>query len=222
MAQSRANMPPDMTRMISREDDEQRRDSMIDFAARYEEERERSDRLCGGVTRDQLDQAFALQVQAAQARPDLRVWVALQPALDQRFFVNDLERWQQYRSVALPWLEGAAAEGDLTALIALTRIHGDDRNVGPRTPPFRVIDDARMVTYASLLERYGVTVNPIMRAAEQARGRLDPAQQAQAEQQAVALYRPEAAPPDASAAREVLAGAMRRSFGAEPHAIDCN
>lgn len=222
LAKNRWDVPPDMTNRISREDDEQRRNSMIEFAARYEEERERSDRICAGVTPAHLDQAFSLQMQAAQARPELRVWAAIQPALEQRFFVNDLDRWQQYRTVALPWLEAAAAQGDLTALIAMTRIHGDDRNFGPRTPPFRMIDDGRMVTYATLLERYGITVEPISRAADEARSRLEPSEQAQAEQRATELFRPELAASDARSSGDALRVAMRRSFGATPQDVDCD
>ena len=219
-AAARGMMPRDPTDMISREDSAARRDRMIDYVARMEEEHALGDRLCRGVSEAQLDQAFALQQQAALARPELRVWAALHPALDTQTFVDDLEQWQQYRAVALPWLEAAAAEGDLTALIALARIHGDDRRAGPRSPPFRRIDDARMVTYATLLDRYGVSIGPVARSAEAALARLDPPTAASARERADALFRPDRVPAAADA-REVQGEALRRSFANSTPEEDC-
>jgi hypothetical protein len=207
-------------RRIAREDDEARRDSMIDFIARMEEERERVDAICTGITSAQIELAFPLQQQAAQARPELRVWAALQPALNQRLFAGELDSWQQYRQTALPWLEAAAAEGDLSAVIALARVHGDERSFGPPVPPFRVIDDGRFLTYALLMERYGMQVPAVQRAAAEARARMDPRLVEHAESRAAQLFRPERQVTDEN--RGAAQAAMQRSFNPAPQPADCD
>lgn len=220
---TRSQMQPRDTRAmedrVAGEDDDRRRASMIDFMVRMELERARTSRMCAGVTDEQLDLAFPLQMQAAQARPELRVWAALSPALDTRFFVSELERWQQYRQVAVPWLERAAAQGDLGAVIAMARIHGDDRRFGPGTPPLRQIDDVRFVSYATLMQRYGVEIPPVQRALEEARARLTPTQAADAESHANALFRPEAV---VAGSPDALRQAMQRSFDPVSGGPDCD
>lgn len=186
----RDRRPDDWETRVAEVQDEARRERMIQVIAEVESRQDEAQRICEGISRDQIDQAFALQLQAAAARPELRVHAALAPALDRMFPAGELERWQQYRQVAQPWLEQAAATGDLAAIIALARVHGDDRRPGPPSPPYRDLDDARFLTYATLLERYGVHLPPVARAAEEARGRLDAAALRRAEAQADALYRP--------------------------------
>jgi hypothetical protein len=209
--------PQDMEARVAGENDAQRRESMITFMARMEVERERAGKTCAGLDDAAYALAFPLQLQAAQARPELRLWTALNPALDRQRFVGELERWQEYRQVAQPWLEAAAAEGDLSAIIALARVHGDDRRSSPPVPPYRELDEARFLTYATLLERYGLEVPPVRRAADEVRARMEPDALAAAERQADALFRPEAAidAPDAGRA------AMQRSFRPAPDAAAC-
>jgi hypothetical protein len=197
--------------------DEAQRERMIRMMATIEARQEEAVQMCEGLTRDQVDQAFALQMQAAAARPELRVHAALAPALDRMFPAGELDRWQQYRQTAQPWLEQAAAAGDLAAIIALARVHGDDRRPGPPVPPYRDLDDARFVTYATLLERYGMQIAPVARAAEAARGRLDAAAVRRAEAQADALYRPEVSFDPAQ--RDA---AMRQSMPAPTDAPRCD
>lgn len=209
--------PQGMEARVAGENDAQRRESMITFMARMELERERAGRTCTGLDDAAYALAFPLQLQAAQARPELRLWAALHPALDRQHFVGELERWQEYRQIAQPWLEAAAAEGDLAAIIALARVHGDDRRSSPPVPPYRVLDDARFVTYATLLQRYGVDLPPLNRAADEARARIDPATLAAAEQQADALFRPEASIDAPEAGR----AALQRSMRPAPEAAAC-
>jgi hypothetical protein len=206
--------------MVASESNARRRDSMIEFMAQMEEQRERSDRVCTGLTPEQIENAFPLQMQAAAARPELRVWAALNPALERRFFVNDLEQWQQYRSVARGWLEQAAAQGDVSAVVALARVHGDQRSMGPPTPPFRELDDARSLTYSLLMERYGIVIPPVQHAAEQVRDRLTPQQQAEAEQRATDLFRPESVLPQ-TGRQEAMRSMMRRTHDYVPDAQAC-
>jgi hypothetical protein len=197
--------------------DEAQRERMIESLAQAQVEREQAQQMCEGVTPMQLAQAFPLQMQAAAARPELRVEAALLPALDRMFPASEVEHWQQYRQTALPWLQQAAAQGDLTAVIALARVYGDDRRPGPPVPPFRDLDAARFVTYATLIERYGVPMPPgAVAAVERARASLDADALRRAEAQADALHRPELAVD--AAQREA---AMRLSMGSAPDPERC-
>jgi hypothetical protein len=203
----------------ARVDSERRREAIISHIARVQEELQRAATVCAGLDKRHYQHAFALQLQAASRLPSLRVWAASNPALDTIAFIDELEHWAEYRRTVLPWLRQAADEGDLAALIVLARIHGDDRRHGPPYPPFRQIDDAAFVRYASLLERRGVEIPPVQRALEAARGRLDPATLAgvQAEVDALAARQPAAAP-DEAAQRE----ALRRSYSDTIDAVDCS
>jgi hypothetical protein len=206
-------------RRVAGESDPERREEMIQRLAAMEVRREGMLARCVGVTAEQTANAFALQMQAAQADPSLRPWVALNPALDPQTFVADLDHWQQYRQVAQNWLEAAAAEGDLGAVLALTRVYGDMRGRrGPMSPPLRLRDDARFVTYASLAERYGISIPPVQRAADAARQRIEPAQLA-AEAQARALHRADVAPPAGDSEFNAL---WMQSVNRIPEPADCD
>lgn len=148
---------------------------------------------CESLTPEQLDQAFELRLQAAQNLPELRVSVALDPALDTANFLADLDRWADYRRVALPWLEQAAREGDAPALIAISRVFGDHRRLQRINPPFRIRDDRRFVLYTDLMARYGIVFPAAQADLDAARARLTPDQQAQVTQEVGQLYKPEIA-----------------------------
>jgi hypothetical protein len=208
----------DMEARVAGERNEQRRESMIQAMARMEAEQERADRICEGIGDEQIALAFPLQMQAAQARPELRTWLAINPAIDTRMFLDHIDSWQQYRQVAMPWMEEAAARGDLSALIALARVHGDDRTFGPPIPPFRDLDEERFIAYATLMERYGLQVPPVQRAVEAARSRVDATVLEAAERRADSLFRPEAV----IASPELASGAMRDSFQRAPQSVDCD
>lgn len=202
--------------MATREDDSERRESMINELARIEAERERSETVCSGLEAEQLDQAFAYQHQAAHALPELRTWAATQPALNFMNFVNELDAWQQYRNTALPWLETAAANGDLAAIAALARVHSarDPRQM--RMPPISLPDDERFLLYAALIERSGITFPPLQRGLDRVRNELDPAAIARVQQQVeqLAAKLPAAPSPQGSG--------LRRMFGSEmPDPQDC-
>lgn len=146
---------------------------------------------CESLTQEQLDRAFELRLQAAQNLPDLRLSVVLDPALDTANFLADLDRWADYRRVALPWLEQAAREGDAPALIAISRVFGDHRRLQRLNPPFRIHDDRRFVLYSDLMARYGIVFPAAQADLDAARARLSPEQQAQVMQEVGRLYRPE-------------------------------
>lgn len=184
--------------------------------ARLQTRAEQGAQGCAGVGIDVLRSAFQWQRQAALADPGLRVAFALSPALDPHEFVNELDAWREYRALALPWLEAAAADGDVAAVIALARVHGDLRRTGPRVPPFRVEDDERFVVYADLMQRYGAHADIVARQADAARARLSPAARERAQARADALYRPDAVLDPAAAD-----AAMRRSLQAVPDAERC-
>lgn len=169
--------------MAAREDDESRRESMIAELARIEAERARSETVCSGLSAEQLEQSFVFQHQAAQQMPELRTWAATRPALDFMNFVNELDRWQQYRDSALPWLEAAARQGDLAAIAAMARVHSARDPSQMRMPPISQPDDERFLLYASLMERSGVTFPPVQRELDRLRNQLDPTAIARVQQQ---------------------------------------
>jgi hypothetical protein len=152
---------------------EQAPTTMIDAIGTIERQQEGVGDRCDGLQPAQLAQAFDFQRQAALARPELRVWFALNPALERRDFVNELERWAEYRRLAMPWLEAAARRGDAAALFALARVHGDLRRNSPPYPPFRLDDPVRALAYNELLLRLGVDLRGIHIGADTARARLD-------------------------------------------------
>ena len=200
-------------------DNPRRREAMIQHLARLQGEHDRAKAVCADLQDSHYAEAFPLQLQAAQSRPQLRVWAASNPALDAQNFVNELEAWAEYRRVALPWLQQAADDGDLAALIVLARIHGDGRRIGPMTPPFRQLDDAAFVRYAGLMERRGVSIPPVMQAAAAARSRLDAEALARIDSEiAVQAARQPAGMVGADELRE----AMQRSFADNPQAVDCD
>lgn len=206
MARASGNTAADVERDVARR--ENTPEAAVNTIARLQSQAERAGKGCEGVPVDQLHAAFAWQKQAALANPDLRVAFALSPALDPRDFVNELDAWRDYRALALPWLEQAAAEGDLAAVIALARVHGDLRRTGPRVPPFRLQDDERFVVYADLMQRYGSHVDIIDSEARAARERLSPEARDRAQARADALYRADAAR-DPSAADEAMRASLR-------------
>jgi hypothetical protein len=190
----------------TREEDEDRRESMINELARIENERERSETVCSGLSTEQLDQAFRFQQQAAQSLPELRSWAATQPALNFMNFVNELDAWQQYRNTALPWLEAAAMEGDLAALASLTRVHSQRDPRQMRFPPISEPDDERFLLYGSLLERRGISFGPLQQGLDRVRNELDPAVLARVQQQTdtLASRLPQTPAPQGPALRQAL------------------
>ncbi len=207
-----------MERFAVSEENNQTRERMISQIASMDARAERAAQICTDLTPARLEQAFDFQLQAAAARPELRMWAITQPALDTQLFLTHIDRWQRYRQVVMPWLEQAAADGDLTAIVLLARIHGDDRVPSPPVPPFRQIDAARFVTYAELMQRYGLSLPPVQAAADTRRQQLSPAALDIALRQADALFRadrePIATPQEAQAV-------MRRSFEPRMQAEDC-
>lgn len=166
----------DLERDLARREDAPQH--QIDRVVRAESYAATASERCDGLTVEQLATTFDWQRQAALLDPAFRVQFATAPALDPRYFVTDLERWAEYRSMALPWLEQAARDGDGAALLVLARIYGDHRQHVMVPPPLRIHDDARFVLYSALADHLGVGFPVVTRAAMEARGRLTPEQQA--------------------------------------------
>jgi hypothetical protein len=166
-------------------------DSLVKNIARIEQFGRSLDAGCSGLGDEQFDMAFALEMQAARAIPKLRLHTVLDPGLDPRMFIRDLDRWTEYKRVALPWLEEAAANGEPAALITLARIFGDHRRVVRLYPPFRIRDDAKFVLYSDLMARYGIHFDAAQHDLDAARARLTTDAQAEVLEQIDALYRPE-------------------------------
>jgi hypothetical protein len=170
---------------------------------------------CDGLEDRHYAGAFDWQRQAAILDPSLRLAVVLRPALNPRDFITDLDRWAEYRRLALPWLEAAAREGDAAAVIALARVYGDHRAHTMLAPPFRIRDDQRFVQYAELMEHYGVGLQVVRQSASQAAARLSPEAQAVARQRAMEMLDPGMPPLDATAADKAHAASLRASIDAE-------
>lgn len=201
-----------------RAQDPARASRLIDNAAHMQEMRQRNDLFCAGVAAEQLEWSFPAQLAAARWNPGMRVWAASAPALDQLNFLADLEGWEQYRAVALPWLLEAGLAGDPAAQILLARVYGDDRRPRPPIPPFRSIDDAQFVTWASVLARRGIVFEAVERAAGEAQARLGPQASAQALAEAERILTRGPADPLGAAEREA---ATRISFAPAPGNDSC-
>jgi hypothetical protein len=166
-------------------------DSLVNNIAGIEQFGRSLDKGCDGLSDAQLDMAFTLEMQAAQAIPELRLRAVLAPALDPSQFLRDLDRWADYKRVAVPWLEEAAKRGDPTALITLARVFGDHRRLVRLNPPFRIADDAKFVLYADLMSRYGIRFEAAQADLDAARERLSADAQAKVLRQVDALYLPQ-------------------------------
>lgn len=196
---------------------EQTPDSAVNYVARLQDGAQRESRGCAGLSDAQLGHAFDLQLQTALRVPATRLWFALNPALDPWNFVNDLERWMQYRQHAMPWLEEAAAQGDPAALIALARVHGDLRRIGPPFPRFRIADAEKFLVYAELMARQGIRFAPVTRDVEQLRARLDADTLQRVADRVAALHRPERA----SLSKQQVGEALQASLRRVPTTADC-
>lgn len=205
-------------RQAARARDDAAANRMIDQVVMLDAAVQRDEAFCAGLGHAQLEWSFPVQLSAARWNPDLRVWVASQPSLDIQRFLGDLEGWQQYRAVALPWLRDAALAGDPVAQVLMARIHGDDRRNGPPIPPFREIDDAAFVTWAHVLNRRGIVYQAVERASAEAQARLGPLASAAALAEGDRIL---ATSPSDFVDESVGNDVTRRSFSPAPSAESC-
>ena len=205
-------------RQAARTANDERARSITDRVVMLDVAPQRNDAFCAGASAEQLAMSFPLQLAAAQWNPKLRLWLASQPALDPLRFLPDLEAWQQYRTVALPWLREAALAGDPAAQVLMARVHGDDRRNGPPIPPFREIDDAAFVTWAQVLNRRNIVYQAVERAAAEAQTRLGPQASAAALAEAERILATSPAERLDEAAGKAV---TRQSFAPAPTAESC-
>jgi hypothetical protein len=97
-------------------------------------------------------------------------------------------------------------------------VYGDDRRPRPPVPPFRSIDDAQFVTWASVLARRGIVFDAVERASGEAQLRLGPQASVQALAEAERILAHSPADVLDSAAREA---ATRTSFAPAPGTDIC-
>lgn len=180
---------------------------------------QRNDVFCANIDAERLQVSFPVQLAAARWNPELRLWLASQPALDPQRFLQDLDAWREYRAVALPWLREAALAGDPTAQVLMARVHGDDRRTGPPIPPFRELDDAAFVTWAQVLNRRNIIYQAVERAAAEAQQRLGPQASAAALAEADRIL---AASPAEKLDEEAGKAVTRQSFTPAPSAEFCD
>lgn len=85
--------------------------------------------VCSGVTPEQLNRAYDFQVLAAEYGPaSYGVELALDPVLSIGNFVNELERWQDYRQRAPGYLEAGLRHGHAGAVLGLARMHAPNES----------------------------------------------------------------------------------------------
>lgn len=190
-------------------------DQAITQIARAQQFSESIGKGCEGLSEEQFASAFDWQRQAALLDPSLRMALVLQPALDRRNFLSELERWMEYRRLALPWLQEAARAGDASAIIALARIYGDHRAHLLLPPQFRIRDDERFVQFANLMDRYGVGLDVVRNAAAEARARLSPERAMLADKRADAMFNPDVQALDADAADKAHGASLRSDLKPE-------
>lgn len=185
-------------------------DNAVNQLARMQSTAQQQGRGCAGLDESHFRHAFDLQLQTALRDPTARLWFALNPALDPWNFVNDLERWTVYRQHAMPWLEEAAARGEPAALIALARVHGDLRRVGPPWPRFRIADPERFLVYAELMARQGIRFTAVTRDVARIRNELDADALRRIDERVAALHRPDRPLLGTDAVAAALEQSMRR------------
>lgn len=215
-ARTSATYAADMERMAAQQSETP--DRAVGMITNMEARARQLGEGCADLQPEQLDKAFELRLSAAKAKPELRVPMVLEPSLDRANFLGDLERWAEYKRLALPWLEQAAHEGDAPALIVLARIYGDHRVINRSNPPFRIRDDAKFVMYSDLMARYGIVFPAAQADLDAARARLSIEARTAVAQQVDALVKPEIAPLTES---EKFAE-LGRSYGARPDVSVCD
>lgn len=212
-AKQRSRFAGDLERELARGDRTPER--AIEAIARMEQSVEMLGVQCEGLSEAQVAQAFDWQRQAAILSPRDRLDFILDPRLDRRDFLSDLERWAEYRRLALPWLEQAALAGDPAAVIVAARVYGDHRQNVFLLPHFRVRDDARFALFAALMDHHGVGLDVVRSAANEARARLTSGQQAAVDAELARLTREPPAPRDAAEVERLQRSSLMPRVDAE-------
>lgn len=119
-------------------------DKAMSNVARLLNSGERSANQCAGVTDDMLKDAYDLQKLASSRGLRYKRWLATNPALDQNNFVQDAERWADYRHNAARYFEQALRSRDLDDLSALILVYYPGEILLPR-PPYRSPDAAKFL-----------------------------------------------------------------------------
>lgn len=125
-----------------------------------------SDRLaaqCDGVTSDMIRGAYELQKLASQRGGVYARWLAGNPALDQNNFVQDADRWAEYRNDAKSYFANALKAKQIEDLPLLLLVHYPSEILLPR-PPYRSPDASKFLALYEAALRNGIAVPPEMAA----------------------------------------------------------
>lgn len=114
--------------------------------------RERSERVCSGITDETSRDAWRFLLQAAnRGHVDSMLRFSIQPPLNEQNFAYDLEGWNAYKENALPLLERAAASGSTLAVYHLFRAYAG--MAMPAGIELGHQDPARAYAYGQILYR---------------------------------------------------------------------
>jgi hypothetical protein len=123
----------------------------VDLLAKMEDRQDASLRRCDGIGPEDWQRAHEYQQLAAE-RGDvrMRLWYVAEPALETAFFLDDLEEWARYRSVARRYLDQALHAGLPEAPAVAARVHLPAGAIDPWATALRQPDAFQHFVYREL------------------------------------------------------------------------
>lgn len=137
-------------------------------------------RQCDGVTPDMYAEGYRFQVIAAEggSRAQLK-WLIARPVLDERYFLNNLPDWTDYKLRAAAFAKSAIAEQRAEDLQILLHMYAPPEVTALR-PQFRVQDNVTFLALYEIAQQRGVSIPMSMStAADSAKRQLTPKEQAE-------------------------------------------
>ena len=132
-------------------------DSTIAMLASTLERYEPIETLCRGVESERLREAYDFQrIAAERGSPSMRLLYATRPMLDRTYFLDDLDRWHDYREAAPIMLQRALAEGVTGAVPPLALSHVPQSHAPPIPLGVRQPDPDRFMTFQFLSRMLGL------------------------------------------------------------------
>lgn len=115
------------------------------------------DEACSGVTPEMMDQAYDLQIVAANRDFEQARWLAMNPYLEREDVLKNLERWSDYQRFAKRYFADAATRKDSQDLVGLLLVHYPGETSLPR-PPYAQPDPGRFLALLSAAESASISV----------------------------------------------------------------
>lgn len=132
-------------------------DSMIAFMASTLEQYEPIEALCRDIEPERLREAYDFQrIAAERGNSNMRLLYATRPMLDRTYFLDDLDRWHDYRETAPIMLQRALAEGVAAAVPPLALSHVPESSMFTIAIGVRQPDPDRFMTFQFLSRSLGL------------------------------------------------------------------